>query len=134
MSNSDDKAVSSRTIKRRDFLLHAFSATLILDASVKPATETSPNQGRVDAADSYANYIRTSKDFRRVKQDKAWCARAYPGWFYMPWTYQWNIGYTQQSGEWSRAHGYNGAFLDGNAGSPDSPAGKLAWIDKFGLK
>ena len=52
----------------------------------------------------------------------------------MPWTYQWSIGYTEESGRWSVAKGYNGAFLDGNGGAPDSPAGKLKWINRFGLK
>jgi hypothetical protein len=94
----------------------------------------SPVQASNGTNDPYANYIHTSKDFKSVTQDKAWCAKAYPGWVYMPWTYQWNIGYTKESGEWSRAHGYNGAFLDGNGGAPDSPPGKLAWIDRFGLK
>lgn len=83
--------------------------------------------------DAYARYVRTSRDFRRVKQDKAWCEKAFPGWVYMPWTYQWTIGYTDESGRWSREHGLNGAFLDGNGGAPDSPPGKLAWINKFGL-
>ncbi|MCA1594818.1 MAG: beta-galactosidase trimerization domain-containing protein, partial [Chloroflexi bacterium] len=84
-------------------------------------------------ADPYVRYIRESRDFHRVKQDKAWCDRAFPGWIYMPWTYQWTIGYTEASGRWSLAHGYNGAFLDGNGGAPDSPPGKLAWINRFGL-
>ena len=85
-------------------------------------------------ADAYARYVRTSSDFRRVRQDKAWCLKAFPGWLYMPWTYQWTLGYTEESGLWSRAHGYNGAFLDGNGGAPDSPPGKLAWINRFGLR
>lgn len=83
--------------------------------------------------DAYARYVRTSQDFRRVKQDKAWCEKAFPGWVYMPWTYQWTLGYTDASGRWSREHGLNGAFLDGNGGQPDSPPGKLDWINKFGL-
>ncbi len=84
--------------------------------------------------DPYARYVRTSRDFRRVKQDKTWCAAAFPGWLYMPWTYQWNIGYADASGRWSREHGYNGAFLDGNGGAPDSPPGKLDWINRFRLR
>ena len=37
----------------------------------------------------------------------------------MSWTYRWNIGYTDASGKWSREHGYNGTFLDGNGGEID---------------
>ena len=85
-------------------------------------------------ADAYARYVRTSRDFQSVKQDAAWSRKAFPGWLYMPWTYQWTIGYTEESGRWSLAHGYNGAFLDGNGGAPDSPPGKLAWINRFGLR
>ena len=88
----------------------------------------------VPPADAYAHYVRTSQDFRRVRQDKAWCWSAFPSWLYMPWTYQWTIGYTEESGFWSRAHGYNGAFLDGVGGAPDTPPGKLAWINRFGLR
>ena len=79
--------------------------------------------------DPYEQYVKTSKDFQPVKQDKDWCYKAWPSWTYMPWTYQWTIGYTEASGKWSLANGYNGAFLDhGN------PAGeKLGWINQFKL-
>jgi hypothetical protein len=113
---------------RRGFLAAAFG-TLVPAGRSERARLSAP----VPAEDAYARYVRTSRDFRRVKQDKAWCDKAFPDWVYMPWTYQWNIGYTEASGRWSRAHGYNGAFLDGNGGSPDSPPGKLAWIDRFKL-
>src|SRR5690242_2552035 len=59
--------------------------------------------------DHYEHYIKTSKDFRPVKQDKAWLLKAYPSWLYMPWTHQWTIGYTDESGRWCLKHGYNGA-------------------------
>jgi hypothetical protein len=85
-------------------------------------------------ADPYALYIRTSSDFQSVNQSKALCQRNFPGWLFMPWTYQWTIGYNAASGKWSKAHGYNGAFLDGNGGSPDNPPGKLAWINAFALR
>ncbi len=117
-------------IPRRDLLV-GLSAGLLATALSSGEANTAtgaPND------DPYARYVRTSNVFRRVKQDRAWADRAFPGWIYMPWTYQWNIGYSDTSGRWSLAHGYNGAFLDGNGGAPDSPAGKLAWIDKFGLR
>ena len=62
--------------------------------------------------DPYEEYVKRSKDFQPVKQDKAWIARAFPSWTYMPWTYQWTIGYTGETGKWAAAHGYNGAFVD----------------------
>lgn len=91
-------------------------------------------RGQGEPTDAYARYIRTSRDFQRVKQDAGWLERAYPGWIYMPWTFQWTLGYTEESGKWSVAQGINGAFLDGNGGEPDSPKGKLDWINRFGLR
>ncbi len=122
-------------IGRRAFLVQSFTAILGVH-SVTPASAV-PNPQLVHSEtampDPYARYVRTSKDFRRVKQAKAWCEKAFPGWVDMPWTYQWTIGYTDASGRWSQAHGYNGAFLDGNGGAPDGPPGKLDWINRFGL-
>lgn len=83
-------------------------------------------------ADAYAQYIKTSRDFGRVRQTGGWRGSANPGWLYMPWTYQWTIGYTDAAGRWSRAMGYNGAFLDGNGGPPTDTK-KQAWIDRFQL-
>ncbi len=88
-----------------------------------------------DSADPYETYIRTSKDFRPVKQDKAWCYAAFPSWTIMPWTYQWTIGYTAASGKWSLEHGYNGAFINGrDTGVGSSATGRLDWIDQFHLR
>ena len=80
------------------------------------------------AADPYAHYVQTSKDFQPVAQDPAVLLKAWPNFVYMPWTYQWRIGYTPQSGQWSLDHGYNGAFID----RQPSPA-KLHWINQFKL-
>ena len=85
--------------------------------------------------DYYEKYVRTSEDFRPVKQDKAWAYRAFPSWTFMPWTYQWGIGFTDASGKWCLEHGYNGAFIDrDNVGANDSKTGRLDWINKFGLR
>src|SRR5665213_2405889 len=85
--------------------------------------------------DPYETYVNTSRDFKPVKQEKAWCYKAFPSWTNMPWTYQWTIGYTQASGQWSVDHGYNGAFIDhGDVGTPASPTGRLDWIDQFKLR
>jgi hypothetical protein len=87
------------------------------------------------AVDPYEAYIKTSKDFQRVRQDKDWCYAAFPSWTYMPWTYQWSIGYTADSGKWSLDHGYKGAFVNRNdTGVGDSATGRLDWIDQFHLR
>ncbi len=93
---------------------------------------TTPGRG---AEDAYESYVQDSEDFRRVKQDKAWALKAFPAWTFMPWTYQWNIGYTAASGQWSVEQGYNGAFLDrDDIGTETSPTGKLDWINQFHLR
>ena len=79
--------------------------------------------------------MRNSEDFRAVKQEKAWAYKAFPSWTYMPWTYQWHIGYTDEAGRWSAEHGYNGAFIDRSAIEAEgSKTGRLDWINKFGLR
>ena len=87
------------------------------------------------ADDAYETYIRTSQDFRVVKQDKTWALKAWPAWTYMPWTHQWGIGYEDASGNWSLAHGYNGAFIDRDGiATQESKTGRLDWIDRHGLR
>ncbi len=115
-------------------LVAGLSVTALAASLEMISSEALEAQAPPPGTDAYAYYVRTSRDFRRVKQEKSWLEKAYPGWIYMPWTYQWNIGYTDASGQWSRAHGYNGAFLDGNGGAPDSPPGKLDWINRNGLR
>ena len=80
------------------------------------------------APDAYEQYVKTSRDFQRVKQDKAWSLKAFPSWTIMPWYYQWYIGYTDASGQFCRDHGINGAFING--GRTDH----LDWINQFGLR
>lgn len=81
------------------------------------------------AEDPYDHYVRTSEDFRRVKQDAAMLRKAWPAFTYMPWPYQWTIGFTPESAKWSLAHGYNGAVI--NRWPSD---GEIAWIDANGLR
>ena len=81
--------------------------------------------------DPYQAYVLTSKDFQPVNQDKDWCYDAFASWTYMPWTYQWTIGYDDASGNWSLEHGYNGAFLDEGRIFVGGQY-KLGWINKFG--
>ncbi len=85
--------------------------------------------------DAYENYVKTSKDFQAVKQEKVWALKAFPSWTYMPWTYQWTIGYTPESGKWAVEHGYNGAFVDhGGVEANGSKTGRLDWINEFKLR
>ena len=83
--------------------------------------------------DPYEEYVKNSKDFKPVKQDKDWALKAWPSWTYMPWSYQWTIGYDDASGKWSTDHGYNGAFLDHGQVAVGG-VNKLNWIDKFKLR
>ena len=131
----ETQELSPPVVGRRAFLVQMSGTlwTFHLALGAPRAFALSGDHSTGPAEDAYTRYVCTSKDFRRVKQDKAWCEKAFPGWVYMPWTYQWTIGYDTASGHWSRAHGFNGAFLDGNGGTPDSPPGKLAWINQFGL-
>lgn len=86
------------------------------------------------AADPYETYIKTSRDFEPVKQDRDWLVKAYPSWLFMPWTYQWTIGFNDASGKWSTATGYNGSFIDrGDLATPTSSTGRLQWIEQFKL-
>jgi hypothetical protein len=124
----------AQRLPRRRFLIGLAGASWLAQRGLSTQAAAAAEPAAVAETDPYARYVRTSRDFRRVKQDPAWCEKAFPGWLYMPWTYQWTLGYTEASGRWSQTHGYNGAFLDGNGGAPDSPAGKLAWINRFGLR
>lgn len=91
--------------------------------------------GAVRGDDPYETYVKTSKDFQSVKQEKDWALRAFPSWTYMPWTYQWTIGYTADSGKWAVAHGYNGAFVDhGDISINGLPSGRRDWIDAHHLR
>ena len=91
--------------------------------------------GAAHAVDAYERYVRTSEDFRAVKQEKEWALRAWPSWTFMPWTHQWTIGYNDESGRWSLAHGYNGAFIDRDGiGAEGLKTGRLDWIEKFKLR
>ncbi len=83
-------------------------------------------------ADPYEEYVRHSEDFRAVKQEKAWALKAFPSWTFMPWTAKWTIGYSDESGRWAAANGYNGAFVDRDGVAANgSKSGRLDWIDKF---
>lgn len=81
-----------------------------------------------DSPDPYVHYINNSKDFKKVKQDKDWAYQAWPGWTYMPWYYQWHIGFDDQAAAFCEANGYNGAFTD------HGDTSRLDWINKHQLR
>jgi hypothetical protein len=79
-------------------------------------------------ADPYEQYVKTSRDFRPVRQDAAFLTKMYPSWVFMPWYHQWAIGHDDAAGVFCQEHGINGAFTDrGNAGYLD-------WINKYRLR
>lgn len=65
-----------------------------------------------EKSDNYENYVKTSKDFKSVNQDKELLYKAWPTWIYMPWRYKWTIGYGDEAEKFCKENGYNGAFLD----------------------
>ena len=74
-------------------------------------------------ADPYEIYVRTSKDFKAVKQDKAWALKAWPGWVYMPW--QAPLGTDAKAAAYYDKIGWNGQTLDLRGGT-----GILPWINQ----
>jgi hypothetical protein len=97
--------------------LLAVVATLMLSAACVRAED-----------DPYEAYVKNSKDFKAVKQDPEWLAKGWPGWIYMPWYYQWKIGFNEEGGKFSIENGYNGAFVD--HGDPKH----LDWINQYKLR
>jgi len=102
--------------------------TIIGLALLVAGTDACPGQ-----TDPYETYVRTSRDFKPVKQEKAWCLKAWPTWTYMPWSYQWTLGYDDAAGRFCKAHGYNGAFLDWGRTHVNG-VDKLAWINEHHLR
>jgi hypothetical protein len=81
-----------------------------------------------DQVDPYETYIKTSRDFQPVRMEPTVLLKAYPSWVYMPWYYQWSIGFDDVAGEFCTSTGINGGFTDrGNAEHLD-------WFNKHGLR
>ena len=78
--------------------------------------------------DAYEAYVKGSRDFKRVRMDAAVIERAYPSWTFMPWYYQWTIGFDDAAAEFCREVGINGGFIDGWDTKP------LAWLDQHKLR
>jgi len=80
------------------------------------------------ADDPYEAYVKTSKDFQRVKQDADWLYEAFPSWVNMPWpTGTWREMLKTLPRDWWVQHGYNGAAI--NRGNTDY----LDFINKYKL-
>ena len=79
------------------------------------------------ATDPYETYVKTSKDFKAVKQDKAWALKAWPTWVYMPW--QAPLGTDDKAAEYYKKIGWNGQTIDFRGGT-----GRLGWVEKNKLR
>ena len=104
---------------RVTLLMTVLAAALCVSQSVRAQEES---------ADPYETYIKTSNDFKRVKQESESFSKAWPAWIYMPWYYQWTIGHNDEGGKFSVDNGFNGAFLD------NGDTKYLDWINKFKLR
>jgi len=84
--------------------------------------------GAMAQSDPYETYIKTSKDFKEVKQDQAMLWKAWPSWTLMPWYFQWSIGYDDAAAKFCKDTGINGAFVD--RGHTEH----MAWFDENKLR
>ncbi len=77
--------------------------------------------------DAYENYVKTSRDFKPVKQDRQFLLGAFPSWAFMPWPFQWTIGNTDAAARFCEETGINGAVID------QGKTNTLPWINKHKL-
>ena len=63
---------------------------------------------------AYERYVKTSRDFRRVRHSPAWLLRAWPNWIYMPWYFRWRLGFGPEAARFQKEKGYFGSFVDGS--------------------
>ncbi|MFO0825875.1 MAG: hypothetical protein U0792_22610 [Gemmataceae bacterium] len=83
------------------------------------------------ADDPYENYVKTSKDFKAVKQDAAWLRKAFPSWVYMPWTRSGRSATPMSPGSGASPTATTGAFIDWDRiDANGSKTGRLDWITK----
>ncbi len=101
----------------------SFAAAILGTAAILVAGQTVSAQ-----QDPYEHYVKTSKDFQRVKQDKAWALKAFPSWNFMPWYAQWPLGFDDAAAHFQLANGMNGSWT--NRGG----SGRLDWINKYHLR
>ena len=80
------------------------------------------------AEDSYLSYVKNAPEFQAVSQDPVMMTKTWDTWIYMPWRFKWTIGIGDEGGQFSKDHGFNGAFADYSAS-----AAELAWFKKWDL-
>lgn len=68
--------------------------------------------GPPSGAEDFAAYVRTSSDFRRVRQDAGILRSRWDRWVCMPWRYEWGRAYDDVLGAAMRKAGFNGGFCD----------------------
>ena len=99
-------------MKKLGLLLRLFLITLFLLVMTIDKLIAQENKD----GDAYEKYVKTSKDFKPVKQDKEMLTKNWVQWVYMPWYYQWTIGYGPEADKFCKTYGYNGAFIDWGEG------------------
>ena len=82
----------------------------------------------VAQGDVYEEYVKNSQDFKPVRMAPDVTRKAFPGWTYMPWYYQWDIGFDDAAGAFCAETGINGGFTD------RGDTGHLAWMEKYKLR
>ena len=78
--------------------------------------------------DPYEAYVKNSRDFKPVRLPPAVIEKAFPSWTYMPWFYQWTIGFDDAAGKFCAETGINGGFID--RGITDY----LPWLEQHNLR
>ncbi len=73
--------------------------------------------GLAARAEDFAAYVRTSPDFRRVRQDQGILLNRWDHWVLMPWRYQWGRPYDEALAAAMKQAGFNGGFCDHSPGS-----------------
>ncbi len=83
---------------------------------------------RLSAGEDYREYIRRSKDFARVRQERNQLQSGrWNHWILMPWRYRWGAKYDSALAEKMKAAGHNGGFCD------HVPRGDADLHEKFGF-
>ena len=73
--------------------------------------------GVLSAQEDYEEYIKTSKDFKPVKQTKEiLLSGRWDHWILMPWRFKWGKKYTFELAKKMKEAGHNGAFCDHGPG------------------
>jgi len=102
-------------------------AIALLSAWVLTGTAALAAPPADSAADPYETYVKTSKDFKAVKQDKDWALKAWPSWVYMPW--QAPLGTDDKAAAYYERIGWNGQTIDFRGG-----ARLLNWVSQHHLR